>query len=129
MKTYRNPELIHAPLAGYSHQIEVAGPTRWLVMSGQIGRTLDGVVPEDPIEQIRLALANVRRNVEAAGMDLDDLVKLTIYLVGEMDPGQREAAISEWLDGRQPCMTLLYISALAAPPLRVEMDAWACRAE
>jgi enamine deaminase RidA (YjgF/YER057c/UK114 family) len=128
MKTYRNPESVHPPLAAYTHQIEVTDPRRWLVLSGQIGRTLDGVVPPDPIEQMNLALANVTRNLEAAGMGVPDVVKLTIYLVGEVDPTRREEAISGWLGGHQPCMTLLYVAALAAPVLRCEMDAWAARA-
>ena len=37
MKTQRNPDTVHAPLAAYSHQIEITGPQRQLVIAGQIG--------------------------------------------------------------------------------------------
>ncbi len=127
-KVARNPDTMHAPLGAYSHHVELLGPQRWLVMAGQVGRTSEGVVPEDPVEQVSAALENVRRNLVAAGMDVPDLVKLTWYLVGDIDTERRRAAIGDWLKGHRPCSTLLYVSALATPEYRVEVDAWACRA-
>ena len=125
MNTPLNPADVHAPLAGYSHQIEVRGPARWLVLSGQVGRTLDGQVPEDPIEQLDLALDNVIRNLRATDLDVPDLVKLTLYLVGEMDPARRRDVLAARLGDHTPCMTLVYVVALAAPIYKVEVDAWA----
>lgn len=125
----RNPVTVHQPLAGYSHQIEVPDQGRWLVLSGQLGQDLVGLIPEDPIDQIELALANLGYNLEAAGMTPRNLVKLTVYLVGEVDTSLRRKALDAWLDGHRPCMTLLYVSALAAPAFRVEIDAWAHAAD
>lgn len=124
----RNPETVHAPLTSYVHQIEVPGSARWLVLSGQLGQQLDGSVPDDPIAQVRVALDNLSSNLAAAGMTVSDVVKLTIYLVGEFDASLRRATFAHWLGGHLPCMTLLYVSGLAAPQYRVEIDAWACRA-
>ncbi|WP_406134599.1 RidA family protein [Streptomyces sp. NBC_01089] len=121
----RNPQNVHAPVADYAHQIEVSAPGRWLVLSGQIGMRQDGSVPPDPIEQIDVALENLRSNLDAAGMVVSDLVKLTFYLVGDMDPAARRATVAQFLGGHLPTTTLLYVSALAAPALRVEVDAWA----
>ena len=39
-----------------------------LVLSGQIGMTSDGQLPDDAVDQLRLALENVLRNLEAADM-------------------------------------------------------------
>ena len=64
MKRLRNPETMHQPLAAYAHQIEITEPKRWLVMSGQVGMRPDGTLPDDPIEQIRVALDNIRKNLE-----------------------------------------------------------------
>lgn len=129
MKIPRNPEQVHAPVAGYTHQIEVTGAQRWLVLSGQIGRYADGHTPEDPINQLRVALENLRHNLDSANMDVSDIVKLTIYLVGEIDTQARRKTLDAWLDGYQPSMTVLYVAALAAPIYRVEIDAWACQDE
>ncbi len=127
--TFRNPGSIHPPLGAYSHQAEATGAQRWLVMAGQVGRTVDGKVPTDPLKQIELALENVRRNLEDAGMETKDLVKLTWYLVGDIDSVRRREIVTAWLDGHQPCSTLLYVSGLAAFEYRVEVDAWACRTD
>ena len=59
MKTPRNPSTLHAPLAAYSHQIEITYRERQLVMAGQVGMNPDGTVPDDPIEQLGVALDNV----------------------------------------------------------------------
>ena len=128
-KTPRNPESIHPPLGAYSHQVEVRGGARWLVMAGQVGRTRDGEVPEDPIAQVEVALENVRRNLDAAGMAVTDLVKLTWYLVGDVDARRRREVLIAWLNGHEPASTLVYVAALAAPEYRVEIDAWAVAAD
>ncbi len=128
MKTYRNPTTVHPPIGGYTHQIEISGGERLLVLSGQVGRTLDGQVPEGQLEQIDLALQNLERNLQAAGMGVPDLVKLTFYLVGEVDPAERRKVLAAHLGGHQPCSTLVYVAALAAPMYKVEIDAWASKA-
>ena len=128
MKTSRDPSTLHPPLAAYTHQIEISGAERQLVMSGQVGMTADGHVPDDPIEQLGIALDNVERNLEAAGMDFGDLVKLTTYAVGEWDANARRQMMAARLGANHPCTTLLYVAGLASPKLLVELDAWASKA-
>jgi len=125
MKEYRNPPNVHPPIAAYTHQIEVKGPERLLILSGQVGRREDGTVPDDPIVQLDVALENLQRNLQAARMDVQDILKLTFYLVGEMDAVKRRDVIASRLKGHQPCMTLLYVASLASPIYKVEIDAWA----
>ena len=129
MKEFRNPQDVHAPLGSYSHQIEVRGNERLLVISGQVGMRQDGAVPEDPFEQIDVAFENIFRNLQASGMDVKDLIKITYYLVGELDTAKRREVILSKLQGHQPCSTLLFVAGLASPVYKVEIDAWASRAE
>ena len=129
VKTGRNPRTVHSPVAVYTHQFEVAGSTRWLVIAGQVGRTFAGTVPDDPIEQVQLALENLRLNLEAAGMEVGDLVKLNWYLVGQIDIVKRREVTVAWLKGHVPASTLVYVAALGAPEYRVEIDAWACTSD
>ena len=123
MKKFRNPQDIHEPVGSYSHQIEISDE-RLLVISGQVGMRQDGTIPDDPFEQIDLAFENIFCNLRAANMDVKDIIKITYYLVGEI----REVVLSK-LQGHQPCSTLLYVAALASPAFRIEIDAWASRAE
>lgn len=127
MKFSRNPKEIHPPVAPYVHQIEITGPNRWLTFSGQIGMELDGTVPEDPIIQLQLALDNIKKNLECAGMTVADLTKIVFYLVGEFDTAHRKQVMRDFFGDHCPCMTMLYVVALASPVLKVEIDAWACQ--
>jgi 2-iminobutanoate/2-iminopropanoate deaminase len=128
MKQVRNPDDVHEPMAAYAHQIELSGDERLLVMSGQLGARRDGWLPDDPVDQLDVALDNVERNLAAAGMTVADLVKLTFYVVGEMDPARRREVFERRLGAHTPCMTLVVVAGLATPALRVEVDAWASRA-
>ena len=123
----RNPDGVHPPIGAYSHQVEVADGATWLAIAGQVGRTRDGNVPDDPIEQVTLALENVRLNLEAAGMDVGDVVKLNWYVVGQMDMARRREVLLAWLGGHEPASTFVYVAALAAPEYRVEIEAWAAK--
>jgi 2-iminobutanoate/2-iminopropanoate deaminase len=127
MKTPRDPASIHAPVGRYVHQIEVTGESRTLFLSGQVGMRPDGSIPDDPVEQFGVALENVLRNLEAAGFEPTDLVKLTTYVVGAMDPAGRRAQIDRLLGAHVTTSTLVFVAALAGPAYKVEVDAWATR--
>jgi enamine deaminase RidA (YjgF/YER057c/UK114 family) len=129
MKEFRNPQNVHQPLGSYSHQIEIKGNERMLLLSGQVGMRKDGTIPDDPIEQIDVAFENILHNLHAANMDVKDIVKITYYLVGKIDAAKRREVIVSKLREHQPCSTLLYVAALASPAYRVEIDAWASRAD
>ena len=122
---FRNPETVHHPLSVYSHQAEVSGNARWLVLSAQIGMDKDGFLPEDVYGQVELALDNILKNLEAAGMGKENLVKLAFYFVGAHDIERRRTIVRNWLEGHQPCMTILFVSGLAHPSFKIEIDAWA----
>ena len=129
MKQSRNPDAIHAPVGRYVHQIELDGPRKLLFISGQVGMRPDGSVPEDAVDQLGVALENVLRNVDAAGMDASDLVKITTYVVAgaQLDPARRRAEMERLLGDHVPTSTLVYVAGLAAPEYKVEIDGWAAR--
>ena len=73
------PDAPH-PVAAYTQAIEVSGASRTLYISGQIGQRIDGTIPDDIVEQSRLAWQNLAAQIKAAGMTLDHLVKVTTIL-------------------------------------------------
>src|SRR4051794_40656540 len=123
MKTSRNPESIAAPVGRYVHQIEVESPSKLLFIAGQVGMRPDGSVPDDAVEQLAVALENVLRNVEAAGMETSDLVKITTYVVAgaELDPARRRSEMERLLGEHVPTSTLVFVAALASPQYKVEI--------
>ncbi|MEQ8654392.1 MAG: RidA family protein [Kiloniellales bacterium] len=65
---------------GYVQALEVRGESRTLYISGQVPVASDGSVPDGFEAQAHLAWANLRAQLRAADMDLENLVKVTIYL-------------------------------------------------
>lgn len=50
-----------------------------LYLSGDIGLTADGQVPDDPRDEARLLMEQYKTRLNKAGYTMDDLVTLTIY--------------------------------------------------
>jgi len=129
MKEFRNPQNVHQPVGFYTHQVEISGNERLLVLSGQVGMREDGTVPENPLEQLELAFDNILHNLHAANMDVKDILKLTYFVVGEIDTAKRREIITAKLQGHKPCNTFLYVAELASPIYKVEVEALASRME
>jgi len=109
-------------------QAVVAGDT--VYVRGQIGQDLDtseNVGVGDVGAQTEQAMANIAMLLAEADASLDDIVKVTVYLV---DPRYRESVyrvIGRWLKGVHPVSTGLVVSALARPEWLVEVDVVAVR--
>lgn len=108
-----------------------AAPDRLLTVAGQGPILPDGTFlhADDVTAQMALAMANVEELLAAGGMDLRDVLRLTIY-VTDMDAALAGyAAITERLDavGATPPATLLEVRRLAVPGMAVEIDATAGR--
>jgi 2-iminobutanoate/2-iminopropanoate deaminase len=120
--TRSNPPTVRQP-TGYTHAIEVVNPTRWLVVSGQVGVALDGTIPETGGGQIDQALANLRAVLEANDMTVNNIVKLTTFLTDRSLLGAYRAARTAMLGEHAPASTLLFVSGLADSRLVVEIEA------
>lgn len=127
MKIFRNPSTVHPPQGMYTHQVEIMGPGRLLILSGQVGARPDGSLPDDPIEQLDNVLDNIGNNLAAAGMGFEDVLKITYYLVGDFDVPRLREKMRERFQGHTPCSTMLFVSRLASPAYRVEIEAIAGR--
>jgi 2-iminobutanoate/2-iminopropanoate deaminase len=86
---------------------EVTDASRLLFVSGQVPETEDGVVPSDYKSQYRLAWANVERQLKAAGMSFDNLVKANIYLSDRSLIAQSDGLRKDILGDRNPAITII----------------------
>lgn len=97
-------------------------------LRGQIGQDLEtreSVGIGDVEAQAEKAMANIKMLLEEAGGTMEDIVKVTVYLI---DPRYREPVyrtMGRWLKGVYPVSTGLVVSALARPEWLVEIDATA----
>ncbi|MEX1107662.1 MAG: RidA family protein [Dongiaceae bacterium] len=96
-------------------------------LRGQVGQTLEGTVVHvgDAGKQTDQAMRNVKFLLEEQGSRLDDICKITVYLV---DRGYRDAvyqSLGKWLKGVFPVSTGLVIDGLARPEYLMEIDVFA----
>jgi len=122
-----NPATIAPPFSCYSHGASASGNARWLYISGQIGVTPDGVVPDDPEEQIRLAWENLIAVLNDAGMTVDDLVKVDGFITRPDMVSAYRKERERRFSGHATATTMVIVAGLAEPNLLVEVQAVAAR--
>jgi enamine deaminase RidA (YjgF/YER057c/UK114 family) len=91
----------------YAQGALVEGAERVLFISGQVPETAAGDVPEDFAAQARLAWRNVLGVLDAAGMSVVNLVKVTIFL-SDRRYRQRNAEVRHEVLGEHcPALTVI----------------------
>lgn len=122
---HSNPAALLTPPGPYS-QVSRAGDL--VFVAGQTGNDADNVLAGPGIAvQAEKALGNLRLALQSESLDLDRVVNLRIYVAGaehldELFPYMGEA-FSRLFPAGPPSSTLLVVERLAAPELRIEIDA------
>jgi len=126
------PKELGAPLGMYSHAMS-APAGEIVVVAGQVGTLPDGRIAGDDVgAQTKQALANVRTVLDAAGCSPRDVIRLQTFLTRADDiPGFMKARGEVFPDffpeRAYPPNTLLIVSGLVRPELRVEIEAMAVK--
>jgi enamine deaminase RidA (YjgF/YER057c/UK114 family) len=94
-------------VGGYAQALEVTGAARTLYISGQVPVAADGSLAAGFAEQCRQAWANVEAQLRAAGMGLDNLVKVTTFLASRAHAMENREIRQEILGGRRVAVTVI----------------------
>jgi enamine deaminase RidA (YjgF/YER057c/UK114 family) len=112
-----------------------AGPGLWsnciragdlLFISGQVARPLEGgrtLAGDNEYEQSTQIFTRIKAMCEGAGGSLDDVVKLTIFVVNIRNNTEVWRARREFFSGEFPASTLVEVRSLATPQTLVEIEA------
>ncbi|PZS30462.1 MAG: enamine deaminase RidA [Pseudonocardiales bacterium] len=114
------------PTNGYSHAVAHDG--RMVVVSGQVPLDEAGnlVGASNAEQQTAQVFRNITSALAAAGVGLDDVVKLTVYLTDRADLDAFRRARDRYIDPvRPPASSLVLVAGLINPDFRVEIDAFA----
>jgi enamine deaminase RidA (YjgF/YER057c/UK114 family) len=121
------PTALPAPLARYSHAIEVPPGARLLFCSGQLGIRPDGGVPDGAEAQADLIFDALERLLAEAGMGLGDLVRLNAFVTAR----EHVAAYMRVRDRRvatpPPASTLVIVAGFTREEFKVEVEAVAAK--
>ncbi len=126
MKTIINPSSLARP-RGFNHGILTRGGDL-LFLAGQTALDKDGRItaPGDLVEQYRQALANLNAVVEAAGGQMADIVKTTIFVPDRDDYKAHLKEIGEvhrsFFGNYYPATALLEISRFFDEEALVEIE-------
>ncbi len=97
-----------------------------LYLSGQVSWNPSGQVCGDGYEeQTRLALRNLRVALRAAGSGLQDVLRVRIYVRGELEEHMEQVApvVAEFFEGARPAVTGVGVTSLATRDTLVEIEA------
>ncbi len=117
-----SPSVPEPPLERWSNCLLVDGIA---YVSGMTARGIDAaeLAKMDEYDQAKVVFGKIKAMVQAAGGDMSDVVKVTIYVTDIKNNTRVWAARREFFSGDFPASTLVEVSALAAPEILVEIDA------
>ena len=108
-------------IGNYSDAVTFDGRCRWLVTSGTPGLDRDGQLPEDFAAQAEQAWRNVIAALNKAGMDVQDIVRTTHFLVRREDAVIYRPIRERLLAGARPASMLMFVAGLPWPNMLIEI--------
>ena len=124
---FSNPRGVHAPVGPYSHTAVVPPGMELVFISGQVGMRPDGSVPAAFAEQADVTFENIRACLEAHGLGVDSVVKLSAFLLPGQDFQALRAARERHFGAHRPTSTTVYVPELASPKFLLEIEAIAVK--
>lgn len=123
---FLNPNTMAKP-PGYTYVVEATGPNRVIFIAGQLGLDTDNRLVGEPGDfraQAMKAVENLKLALAAVGATINDVVKITNYLVDVSHlPIFREVREATFSRASPPASTTVAISELARPGALFEIEA------
>ena len=118
-----NPPALSKP-TGYTHVVEVTGPSKTIYIAGQIAFDNDGTIvgAGDMKAQAEQVFKNLQAALTSAGAKFSDVVKMNTFIT-DMDkaPAVREVR-ARYFGDTTPASTLVQVVHLARPELMLEIE-------
>ena len=118
---------VASQIGKYSDALEVPANARWLYTSGTPGLALDGNLPDDIAGQAEIAWAHIINLLKRSGMDVNDLIKVTHYLLRAEDIPAYVQIRGKFLGDARPASMLLIVPELVKPNFLLEIEAIAAK--
>lgn len=112
-------------LGAYSHGYKVEiGDTILVFTTGQIALDKDGSVlyPNDPAKQAEFVYESLKKILNQAGANLDDVVKTTVFVTDMADFPEISKVRNKYFKNSEPASTLVEVKKLVKEGCRVEIE-------
>jgi 2-iminobutanoate/2-iminopropanoate deaminase len=115
-------EGLPAPLSHYTDAVRFGD---MLFVSGLTAHDSEGklVGGADAAAQTRQILVNLKRVLDATGAAMADVLKVTVFLTDINDRAAINPVRQEFFGAAKPASTLIEVSRLALPEMKVEIEA------
>jgi enamine deaminase RidA (YjgF/YER057c/UK114 family) len=122
---YLNPDAL-AKNPAFTNVVVVTGPVKTVYIGGQDAVDASGAIvgKGDIGAQAEQVMRNIQAALEAAGADLEHIIKWNVYMV-QGQPLQRGFEVFQRVWGRRPnppAITGMFVAGLAHPDFLVEID-------
>jgi enamine deaminase RidA (YjgF/YER057c/UK114 family) len=107
----------------FSHYCHVVRADRHVWVSGAVGARADGSVPAATVEQFRVALESIDACLRHVGAKASQVVKVTIFMTDISERPLINPLRIDYFGEHRPASTLVEVSKLVDPRLRVEIEA------
>jgi 2-iminobutanoate/2-iminopropanoate deaminase len=128
MVTFKNPAGLSAP-KGYSHSAVIdMGKSKMIILSGQVALNQNGdlIGKGNIVKQTEQVFANIKRIIEDAGGNMNNVVKLTYYLKDVSKIQQVRDVRDKYINTKTPpASTLVEVSNLFRDDILIEIEATA----
>ena len=123
-RTEHTPGAVREPFANYAHAVQVAGGTRLLLVSGQLGISPTDRIPESAESQADLCFHNIDIILADAGFGKRDVARINAFVSAAKYLEGYMVARDRWIEGigALPASTLVIVSGFARPEFKVEVE-------
>lgn len=109
------------PVSHYAHAVSFGN---LLFISGMVGVDPENMeISADVAEQSRQLFTNMTKVLDAVGATFADILKVTVFLTNISDHTKVTPIRAEFFGDHRPASTLVEVSGLVRPGLKVEVEA------
>jgi 2-iminobutanoate/2-iminopropanoate deaminase len=120
-REFRVPGL-NEPISHYTDAVSF-GDLLFVSGIGPLAEDGSLVGGDDPAEQTHQIFRNLDKVLRAAGASRADVLKVTVYLTDISDRARINPSRQQFFGAARPASTLVEVSRLAIPGMRVEIEA------
>lgn len=110
---------VREPVSHYCHVVR-AGPIVWV--SGIVGVKADGTIPSDTVSQFDIAMDVMDQCLKAAGAGPEHVTKVQVFMTDIKERPLINPRRIAYFGEHRPASTLVEVSALVDPRMRVEIE-------
>jgi enamine deaminase RidA (YjgF/YER057c/UK114 family) len=110
---------VREPVSHYCHVVR-AGPMVWV--SGIVGVKADGTIPAETVAQFDIAMDTMDKCLKAAGAGPEHVTKVQVFMTDIKERPLINPRRIKYFGEHRPASTLVEVSALVDPRMKVEIE-------